>query len=147
MSIPYFGLMRRLVMLFTFMILCCSVFAKEAEPKTFLVLFKSKEIKRLKLTIKEIESQFSISFKTKTYSGNSELALVIDVPACDFDECYLGQLLVKTSSGIPYKLQDIAFRLFDMTENQKIRDNFFLSYEQDLLKRKLSKSEKTIPTP
>lgn len=111
--------MRKFALLSIFLICCCSAFAKEAEPKTFLVIFKSKELKNLKLTLHEIETQFAEYFKTKAYSGNSELALLIDIPACEFDECYLGQLLVESSSGIQHKLQDIAFRLFDMTQSQK----------------------------
>jgi hypothetical protein len=139
--------MRKFALLFVFLISYCSAFAKEVEPKTFLVIFKPKELKSLKLTLYEIESQFAAYFKTKTYSGNSELALLIDIPACEFDECYLGQLLVGSSSGIQYKLHDIAFRLFDMTQSQKTLDLLLTSYEQSIQKRKLSKTEKATPTP
>lgn len=138
--------MRSLATLFTFMILCSSALAKEADSKTFLVIFKPKEIKNLNLSIQEIESQFSINFKTKTYSGNSELALLIEIPACEFDECYLGQLIINTNTGVKHKLQDIAFRLFDITKNQKVLNNFIVSFEQEPLKRRLSKNEKAIPT-
>lgn len=139
--------MRSLALLFTFMTLYCSVLAKESEPHSFLVIFKPKELKSLKLTLYEIESQFSTSFKTKSYSGNSELALLINVPACEFDECHLGQFLVNTDTGIQHKLQDIAFRLFDMTESKKVLHQYLTSYEQMSPKRKVSKTEKAIPTP
>ena len=139
--------MRKFALLFIFLIICCSAFAKEVEPKSFLVIFKPKELKNLKLTLYEIESQFATYFNTKTYSGNSELALLIDIPACEFDECYLGQLLVESSSGIQYKLQDIAFRLFDMTQSQKTLDLLLTSYEQSIQKRKPSKTEKATPIP
>ncbi|HCH42824.1 MAG TPA: hypothetical protein DEV63_00250, partial [Algoriphagus sp.] len=94
-----------------------SALAKDAETKTFLVLFKSKELKAHQTSLKAIESQFS-SFNTKTYSGNSELALLIEIPSCDFDECFLGDFLVTTGDQ-DIKLQEIAFRLFDMTESKR----------------------------
>jgi hypothetical protein len=139
--------MRKLALLSIFLICCCSAFAKEAEPKTFLVIFKPKELKNLKLSLYEIETQFAEYFKTKAYSGNSELALLIDIPACEFDECYLGQLLVESSTGIQHKLQDIAFRLFDMTKSQKTLDLLLTAYEQSIQKRKVLKAEKATPTP
>jgi hypothetical protein len=139
--------MRKFALLSIFLICCCSAFAKEAEPKTFLVIFKSKELKNLKLTLHEIETQFAEYFKTKAYSGNSELALLIDIPACEFDECYLGQLLVESSSGIQHKLQDIAFRLFDMTQSQKTLNLFLTAYDQSIQKRKASKTDRASPIP
>ena len=144
--ICYIGLMRKFAVLSLLFFCTCSVFAKETESKTFLVLFKAKELKSWKISLKEIESQFS-SFKTRTYTGNSELALLIDIPACEFDECFLGQFLVETESGQDLKLQDIAFRLFDLTESQKNLQSYLTAYQESLQKKKNGKHEKVTPAP
>lgn len=126
--------------------LSLSVFAKETESKTFLVLFKSKELKSLNTSLKEIQSQFSSAFKTRTYSGNSELALVIDIPKCEFDACFLGQFPVSLDNGEDMKLQEIAFRLIDMTANKKSLDTFITALEEDQKKMKNDKRN-TTPAP
>ena len=142
----YIDIMRKFAVLILLLLFTSSVFAKETDSKIFLVLFKAKELKSLKTSLKAIETQFS-SFKTKTYSGNSELALLIDIPSCDFDECFLGQFLVDVESGGQLKLQDIAFRLFDMTESQKSLQVYLTAYEESLQKKKNGKVEKVTPTP
>lgn len=142
----YIDIMRKFAVLILLLLFTSSVFAKETDSKIFLVLFKAKELKSLKTSLKAIETQFS-SFKTKTYSGNSELALLIDIPSCDFDECFLGQFLVDVESGGQLKLQDIAFRLFDMTESQKSLQVYLTAYEESLQKKKNGKVEKVTSTP
>ena len=142
----YISDMRKLAVLILLILCTGSVFAQEADSKTFLLLFKAKELKTLKTSIKEIESQFS-SFKTKVYSGNSELALLIDIPSCDFDECFLGEFLVEIEPGKQLKLQEIAFRLFDLTKNQESLQVYLSSYEESLQKRKNGKSDKASQAP
>ncbi len=133
--------------LFVFGVLfAASVVAKDAGPKTFLILFTAKELKEWKVSLKDLESQFP-SFKTKSYSGNSELALIIDIPSCDFDECFLGQFLIEVGRDREIKLQDIAFRMVDMTEKQKSLEVFVASYEESLKKKGTTKSERAIPAP
>lgn len=146
MFMSYIVLMKKFAVLIILFVCTASVFAKETDPKTFLVLFKAKELKTLKTSIKEIESQLS-SFDTKIYSGNSELALLIDIPSCDFDECFLGQLLIEIEPGQQLKLQDIAFRLFDMTKNQESLQVYLTSYEESLQKKKNGKLEKASQAP
>lgn len=142
----YIDRMRKFAVLILLLLCTISVFAKETESKTFLVLFKAKELKSLNTSLKAIETQFS-TFKTRTYSGNSELALLIDIASCDFDECFLGQFLVEIEPGRQLKLQDIAFRLFDMTESQKTLQVYLVAYEESLQKKKNGKLEKVTPTP
>lgn len=102
--------------------------AEEKDSKSFLFLFKAKELKQLKMSLKEIESQFS-SFKTKTYGGNSELALIIETPAGNFDECFVGQFLVRTKENINVRLEEIAFRMIDLTESKQLKNQLLLAYE------------------
>lgn len=130
--------MKKLASLLLTLICCTSVFANDPESKTFLVLFKSKELKEIQTSIKEIESQFSPAFDTKYYSGNSELALIIEIPSCDFDKCFLGEFLVTLENGQKVQLQQIAFRLFDLTENKNIHQQYLVMYEESLLSKKKS---------
>ncbi len=130
------------------MICSASVFAKDPESKTFLVLFESKELKEIKTTIRAIGSQFSSAFSTKYYSGNSELALIIEIPFCDFDECFLGEFLIDLEDGKKVQLQQIAFRLFDLTENKSLHQQYLILYEESLLeKKKAAKASKADPKP
>ena len=128
--------MKKLLLIFTLLICCNSGFAKDPESKTFLALFKPKELKELKTSLKQIESQFSDVFKTKTYAGNSEFALLIEIPACDFDECFLGEFLVNLEGDRKMQLQNIAFRVFDLTENKELHQAYLSMYEESLSKKK-----------
>ncbi|MCE7053613.1 hypothetical protein LZF95_02910 [Algoriphagus sp. AGSA1] len=136
--------MKSLGILVVTLFLSLSVFGKESEPKTFLVIFKSKELKSKDTSLKAIESQFSTAYKTRAYSGNSELALIIDIPKCDFDACFLGQFLITSGKGIDMQLQDIAFRVVDMTANKKSLNTFLTAFEEN---QKREKNEKRNPTP
>ncbi|MDX5339161.1 MAG: hypothetical protein LPK25_09040 [Cyclobacteriaceae bacterium] len=128
--------MKKLLLIFICSICCSSGFAKDPEPKTFLALFKAKELKELKTSLKQIESQFSDVFKTKTYAGNSELALLIEIPACDFDECFLGEFLINLDESRKMQLQNIAFRVFDLTENKDLHQTYLALYEESQSKKK-----------
>lgn len=110
--------------------------AKDPGPKTFLAIFKAKELKELKINLRQIENQFSDFFKTKTYSGNSELALLIEIPICDFDECYLGEFLIDLEENKKVQLQNIAFRVFDLTENKELHQAYLSMYDENLTKKK-----------
>ena len=124
-----------------------SVFATETEPKTFLLLFKSKELKSLNTSMKEIQSQFSSAFKIKSYAGNSELAMIINIPECEFDACFLGQFLISLDKGEDMKLQEIAFRLIDMTANQEYLDNYYTEFEEANQQKKKNEKRITAPAP
>ncbi len=125
-----------------------SGFAKDPETRVFLALFKATELKQNKTTLKSIESQFSSFFSTKTYDGNSELSLLIEIPSCDFDACFLGEFLVDRGDGTKIQLQQLAFRVFDLSENKLLFQHYFSSYEESLaLKKKTSKGTKATSLP
>jgi hypothetical protein len=139
--------MKKTAMLLLGFFCYASVFANDSGDKTFLVLFKSKELKDKNISLKEIESQFSGFFKTKSYSGNSELALFIDIPSCDFDTCFLGEFLVELGNKEKSQLQSIAFRLFDLTENKKLHQSYLAQYEESIQKKKTPKPTKAASNP
>jgi hypothetical protein len=125
-----------------------SGFAKDPESKTFLALFKTSELKNNKINLKAIEAQFSGFFSTKTYDGNSDLALIIDIPSCDFDACFLGEFLIDLGDGRKVQLQNLAFRLFDLSENKSLHQSYMAMYEEGLsLKKKPLKSVKVTSQP
>lgn len=137
--------MKSLGILVITIFLSLSVFARETESKTFLVIFKSKELKSLNTSLKDIQAQFSSAYKTKTYAGNSELAMIINIPECEFDACFLGQYLISLNEGEDVKLQEIAFRLIDMTANRKSLENIITAYEESQKKDKNDKRNSTAP--
>lgn len=125
---------RALFTLFSFLLLL-SASANKVETKTFLVLFKNKELKQHKTNLKSIETQFS-AFDTKTYSGNSELALLIELPPGDFDECFVGDLVIEIGEEKRVKLQEIAFRVFDLTESEKNLTHYLQAFAEQSDKKK-----------
>ena len=128
---PYLKAMRIFTILLFSILISAPCFAKDPETKTFLVLFKIEELKQSKTSLKQIEQQFSSFFTTKTYSGNSEPALLISIPNCDFDECYLGEFLVDTGLEQKVQLQKLAFRLFDLTENKDLHQIYIAKFEEE----------------
>lgn len=126
----YFGLL--IISLF----LTLSVSASETESKTFLVIFKAKELKQYNTNLEKIESQLSSAFSSRAYAGNSELALLIKIAASDYDECQLGQLLVSLDNNQQIKLENIAFRLVDLTESKRSRNAFIAAFEEKQHERK-----------
>lgn len=140
--------MKKLVTLLFLLTLSLTGFSKDPDSKTFLALFKVKELRTHKTNLKEIESQFSAFFSTKTYDGNSELALLIEIPSCDFDECFLGEFLVDLGDGSKIQLQNLAFRLFDLSENKSLYQSYLAMYEAELSqKKKTQKTAKSASMP
>ncbi|WP_026968996.1 hypothetical protein [Algoriphagus terrigena] len=135
--------MKKFATLLLILICCNSAFANDPESKTFLVLFKTKELKEIKTTLKDIEEQFAGIFSTKYFAGNSELALLIEIPSDDFDKCFLGEFLVDLDNGQKIQLQQIAFRLYDLTENKVLHQQYQAMYEESLVaKKKAAKASK-----
>ena len=122
-------------------------FTKNDDTRTFMVIFKQKELKSLNTNIKNIENQFSSTFKTKSYTGNSDLTLVIEVPTQNIDKCILGDILVEVGNDKEIKLQDIAFRVFDITEGKEELESFISEYEELQQQKKNNKTAKLHPIP
>jgi hypothetical protein len=140
--------MKKFAVLFSLFLFSHSGFSKDPDSKIFLVLFKSFELKNYKINLKSIEEQFSPFFSTKSYDGNSELALIIEIPSCDFDACFLGEFLVKLENGQNVQLQNLSFRLFDLTENRSLHQSYIAKYEESLMqKKKSSKASKFTTLP
>lgn len=139
--------MRSLGILVVIMFLSVSSFAKTDDPKTIMVLFQAKELKALKTSLSKIEAHFSGVFKTKTYEGNSVPTLVIEVPNEDFDKCMLGEFIINLGNKSQVQLQDIAFRMFDLTKGKNELQSYFSEYEDLQQQRKNDKTAKAKVNP
>ncbi|WP_235893444.1 hypothetical protein [Litoribacter populi] len=95
-----------------------SVFAKNPEDRTFLIIFDKEELKEFKTSPEYIELTFNQMFTTKTYSGNSESVLLMTIPNCNMDPCQVGELLVRVNRNTTLSLQEIAFRIVDLNESK-----------------------------
>jgi hypothetical protein len=123
-------------------------FAKERESKTFLVLFNEEELEMLQTDMESIAAQLNPFFPTKTYGGNSELALLIEIPSAAFNECLLGEYWVNLKDGRRFQLQQLAFRVFDLSENKAIYQRYMLQFDANAeQKKKALKTAKSATTP
>jgi hypothetical protein len=128
--------MKKLVLLFLFVFTCCLGVAKTPESKTFLVLFERGELDQLRTSLSSIAEQLSPFFPTKTYTGNSELALVLEIPSDSFNACLLGEYWIALKDGRRLQLQQLAFRVFDLSENKAAYAAFVAQYEDELAQKK-----------
>lgn len=121
------------VLIFT---LFSSVFAKTIEDRTFLIIFDKEELKQYKSSPEYIELTFNRYFVTKTYSGNSEYALLVTIPNSNSDTCDIGQLLVDVNRKTTIQLQEIALRIIDLTETKSNYKALLASMESKPIKKK-----------
>lgn len=121
----------------TIVILSVSLFsfAKEKKEKTFLIIFHKEELKQYNSSAAHIELSFLESFHTRSYTGNSETALLITVPFVDWSVCDMEKALVIVGDDRLIPLADVAFRIIDLEESQ---ENFrtLLSTSEDHKVRK-----------
>lgn len=144
----YIGVMKKLILVFLFVCTYSLGFAKEPDSKTFLVLFDEAELELLQTDLESIAEQLSPFFPTKTYKGNSEAALLLEIPTSAFNECLLGEYWVSFSDGRRFQLQQLAFRVFDLSENKAMYQRYVSKYEADLeQKKKAQKLAKPASNP
>lgn len=111
--------MRKGIVTVLMLFLCFFSFGKEKNGKTFLIIFHEQELKIHKSSALRLELSFLDRFDTKTYSGNSEAALLITVPFTDWTTCDMGQTLVIVSNDKVMRLDEVAFRIIDLEETNQ----------------------------
>ncbi len=140
--------MKKLVLVFLFVCVCCLGFSKERESKVFLVLFDEVELELLQTDMGSICQQLSPFFPTKTYGGNSEPALILEIPTDAFNECLLGEYWISLSDGRRFQLQQLAFRVFDLSENKALYQRYVSKYEATMeQKKKAIKTARSASNP
>lgn len=128
--------MKTLITTILILTIFSTVYANPPEDKTFLIIFDKEELKSLKSSPEYIELTFNKIFNTKTYSGNSEAAMLITIANCEMDPCDIGQMLVKVNRHTSMKLQEIAFRIVDMNESKTNYKFILASMETKPVKKK-----------
>ena len=128
--------MKKWGLLFFFLYCYTLGVAQTPEPNTFLVLFDQGELDKLKTNLSSIADQLSPFFPTQTYSGNSELALVLEIPSGALTACLLGEYWITLKDGRKLQLQQLSFRVFDLSENKAAYDIFLQQYEDGLAQKK-----------
>ena len=93
-------------------------FSKEKPGKTFLILFDKAELKEAQSSPEYISLSLAATFQTRTYSGHSEAALLITFPDNKLTACEIGEILVQVNPMVTLSLQEIAYRIIDIEENQ-----------------------------
>lgn len=119
--IYYISKMKYYTLLIIFILFSTSLeaFPKGKEEKTFLILFNKSELKKIESSTEYIELNFFEKFRTKSYSGNSEAAILITVPNGEMDECQIGGTLVQVNHSTWIPLEEIAFRIIDINESKE----------------------------
>lgn len=139
--------MKKFLTTISFVLISVLVLAKETEEKTFIVLFDKAELKEYKTSTDYIELSLTNIFKTKSFSGNSDAAIMVKVPYSNIDECQLGYIFVRVNNKTIIPLQDIALKIVDLDSSKTVYDQLIASFEEKEQKNKKNKSSKTAPIP
>jgi|SRR5690606_20137261 len=110
--------MKYLMLCGFFVLISWHAVSKEAYEKTFLVLFHPSELQKIETSPAYIGSHFFEEYSTRSYSGNSEAALLITVPYGEMTECQLGETLVQIDPATWVPLHEIAFRIIDLNRSR-----------------------------
>ncbi|MFC4872792.1 hypothetical protein [Negadavirga shengliensis] len=130
--------MRRALVSIMILLFSFFSFAKEKKEKTFLIIFHSEELKQYNSSAAHVELSFLDSFETRSYSGNSETALLITVPFIDWSICEMGNALVIVGDDRLVPLSEVAFRIIDLEESQENFRALLSSTEDQKSKKRVS---------
>ena len=128
--------------------LTLSGFSKNPEGKTFLLIFDKTELKANKTTTDFIELSLMHLFSTKAYNGNSDAAIIVQIPYNGIDKKQLGDLLIRINDKKVSPLSEIAIQIIDLDESKSTYSNLVASYEERMLKtKKANKAIRATPAP
>jgi hypothetical protein len=140
--------MKRIFLSIFFISIVSLGFAKEPEERTFLILFDKAELKANKTSTTYIELSLSNVFKTKSYAGNSDAAIIVKVPYDNIDACQLADFFIRVNANKVSSLGEIAFQIIDMNESKNTYQYLVASLEDKTQKSKKSgKAIKVVPSP
>lgn len=129
-----------IVFLFSF---TCLAFAKKPNEKTFLVIFDKVELKAFKSSAEYIELSLMELFDTRSYSGNSDAAIIIKTTQEKIDKCILGNHIIRINQTTITTLDQIALQIVDLDQSKEIYKVFLTSIEKN--SKKQGKSFKATP--
>lgn len=114
----YISCMKYKILLALLLFVSIHSFSKDKNGKTFLILFDKTELKEAQSSPEYIELSFLDKFHTRTYSGNSDAALLVTFPDSRITECEIGEMRVQINPSTWLQLHEIAYRIIDLEENK-----------------------------
>lgn len=140
--------MKKCVLALVLFMLVFSGYSKDPEGKTFLLIFNKSELKQYQTSTDYIELSLMNIFTTKSFSGNSDAAILVQVPYEGIDRCQLGDLFVRINQHRTASLNEIAFQIIDLDESKSTFQSLLASYEARNAKtKKANKALKANPNP
>lgn len=140
--------MKKLLSLLLFCFLCTFGYSKDPGEKTFLVIFDKSELKENKSTTAFIELSLMDIFQTRSYSGNSDAAILVKIPNSTMDKCQLGEFTVRLNKNKTLSLNEIAYQIIDLNESKEIYQELLASYEdKNQRTKKADRAVKSTPAP
>ncbi|MCH7403019.1 hypothetical protein ACFOUP_09880 [Belliella kenyensis] len=128
--------MKRLLVIILLCISVHSVLAKTPNERTFLVIFDNAELKKNKTSTEYIELSLMHIFNTKSYSGNSDAAILIKTDHAQIDKCVLGDFIIRFNQNQISTLDEIAFQIIDLDECREFYLNLLADFEEKNSKTK-----------
>lgn len=123
-------------------------FAKDPTEKTFLVIFDKNELKTNKSSTAYIELSLEQIFKTKSYSGNSDAAILVKVPFGNIDASQLGDMFVRVNANKIAPLGEVALKILDLDESKSAYQQLLTGMEDRIHKnKKYAKAQKSSAKP
>ena len=117
--ITYISIMKYGVLTVFLLFISLSSFSNKKNEKTFLILFDKTELKEAQSSPEYIGRSFLDRFHTRTYSGNSDAALLVTIPDTQMTECEIGEMKVQVNASTWLLLHEIAYRIIDLQENKE----------------------------
>lgn len=141
--------MKKILLMVVLFSLFSLGFAKNPDQKTFLIIFDKAELKSKETSPEYIELSLMNYFDTKSYSGNSDAAIIIKTTKEKVDKCLLGDHVVRLNQTTITTLNDIAFQIIDLDQSKGIYQAFLSNTERKVEKnsKKLSRLIKSAPSP
>ncbi|AFL84812.1 hypothetical protein Belba_2246 [Belliella baltica DSM 15883] len=109
-------------------------FAKNPNEKTFLIIFDKVELKNNRTSPEYIELSLMNLFETKSYSGNSDAAIILKTTQDKIDRCLLGDHIVRVNQTTITTLNDVAFQIIDLEQSKGVYQAFLSSIESKIEK-------------
>ncbi|MBM3169586.1 MAG: hypothetical protein FJZ76_10010 [Bacteroidetes bacterium] len=135
--------MKSWVLSISFLFFSLLTVASTPVPKTFVFLFDAQHLKSSGIQVKAISAQLAPFFSVKAYGGNSDLALVLELPTDALDAKSLGAYWIGLPDGKKVQLQELAFKIVNLSEVQAAHQQVMQAYEEQLsLKKKAAKLTK-----
>ncbi|MCH7414242.1 hypothetical protein MM213_12140 [Belliella sp. R4-6] len=122
-----------------------SGFCKNPNEKTFLILFDKSELKQMKSSPEYIELSLMNLFDTKSYSGNSDAAIIVKTTG-SIDKCLLGDFIIRLNQNTITTLEEVAFQIVDLDQSRGVYQIMLADFEQKIEKNN-KKSNKFFKPP